>query len=76
MLQMFEVGDLVRFKASGIIRSRYNPNKRFGIVVSVRRDVFRSYNSSMEDLVEVLWMPWNKTERLMEFYLEHASGEG
>ena len=75
MLQMFEVGDMVRFKASGIVRSRYNPNKRFGIVVSVQRDVFRSYNSTMEDLVEVLWMPWNQTERLMEFYLEHASGE-
>ncbi len=75
MHPMFEVGDMVRFKASGIVRSRYNPNKRFGIVVSVRRDVFRSYNSSMEDLVEVLWMPWSQTERLMEFYLEHASGE-
>ena len=75
MPQMFEVGDMVRFKASGIVRSRYNPKKRFGIVVSVRRDVFRSYNSTMEELVEVLWMPWNQTERLMEFYLEHASGE-
>ena len=75
MRQMFEVGDMVRFKPSGIVRSRYNPNKRFGIVVSVQRDVFRSYNSSMEDLVEVLWMPWNQTERLMEFYLEHTGGE-
>jgi len=25
----------------------------------------------MEDLVVVRWMPWDKEERMMEFYLEH-----
>lgn len=68
---MFEIGDLVRFKKTGIVRSRYNPNKKIGIVVSVERDMFNSYDGSKEDLVLVRWMPWDKEERMMEFYLEH-----
>ena len=67
---MFEVGDLVRFKASGIVRSRYNPLKKFGVVVKIQRDKHESYNGIREDLVEVMWFPWQKIEKLMEFYLE------
>jgi len=67
---MFQIGDLVRFKSSGIIRSRYNPNKKFGIVVDVKRGVFDSYDGKKEDLIWVKWMPWNHTEKLMAFYLE------
>jgi len=67
---MFEVGDLVRFKPSGIVRSRYNPNKKFGIVTSVERDMFDSYDGDKQDLIVVRWMPWDKEERMMEFYLE------
>jgi len=72
---MFNVGDLVRFKRSGIVRSRYNPKKRFGIVISVKRNVYESYNGTKEDSVEVLWMPWNISENMMEFYLEHLEKE-
>ena len=43
---MFEVGDLVRFKRSGIVRSRYNPLKKVGIVVNIERDLFDSYDGS------------------------------
>jgi len=68
---MFDVGDLVRFKNKGIGKTRYNPNKKIGIVTSVRRNVFKSYDNSMEDLVVVRWLPWDKEERMMEFYLEH-----
>lgn len=68
---MFDVGDLVRFKAKGITKTRYNPNKKIGIVVSVERDMFDSYDGSKEDLIVVRWMPWDKEERMMEFYLEH-----
>ena len=75
MRLMFNVGDLVRFKRSGIVRSRYNENKRFGIVISVERNVFESYNGDKEDMIEVLWMPWNVTERMMEFYLEPLEKE-
>ena len=67
---MFELGDLVRFKKSGIVRSRYNPNKKFGIVVNVERDMFDSYDGKKEDLIHVKWMPWGRTEKLMAFYLE------
>ena len=67
---MFSVGDLVRFKASGIVRTRYNPNKKFGVIVEIERDVFDSYDGEKEDLIYVKWMPWNKTEKLMSFYLE------
>ena len=67
---MFEVGDLVRFKRSGIVRSRYNPLKKFGIIVAVERDLFDSYDGKKQDLVVVRWMPWDKEERMMEFYLE------
>ena len=67
---MFEVGDLVRFKPSGIVRSRYNPLKKFGIIVAIERDMFDSYDGRKEDLIVVRWMPWDKEERMMEFYLE------
>lgn len=72
---MFNVGDLVRFKSTGIVRSRYNPNKKVGIVVSIERDMFDSYDGSKEDLVVVRWMPWDKEEGMMEFYLEHLEKE-
>lgn len=68
---MFEIGDLVRFKPSGIVRTRYNPLKKFGIIIAIERDVFDSYDSTKQDLVVVKWMPWEKEERMMEFYLEH-----
>ena len=71
---MFDVGDLVRFKKSGIIRSRYSPKKKFGIVISVERDLFESYDGDKQDLIIVRWMPWDKEERMMEFYLEHLGG--
>ena len=67
---MFDIGDLVRFKPSGIVRSRYNPLKKFGIVVDVERDLFDSYDGRKEDLIVVRWMPWDKEERVMEFYLD------
>ncbi len=67
---MFEVGDLVRFKRSGIVRSRYNPLKKVGIVVNIERDLFDSYDGSKQDMIVVRWMPWDKEERMMEFYLE------
>jgi hypothetical protein len=67
---MFDVGDLVRFKPSGIVRSRYNPLKKFGIVVAIERNMFDSYDGDKQDLLIVRWMPWDKEERVMEFYLE------
>tara|TARA_R100000388_G_C7225596_1_gene151541 strand:+ start:659 stop:892 length:234 start_codon:yes stop_codon:yes gene_type:complete len=67
---VFEIGELVRFKPSGIVRSRYNPLKKFGIIVAIEREMFDSYDGSKQDLIVVKWMPWDKEERMMEFYLE------
>ena len=67
---MFEIGDLVRFKPSGIVRTRYNPNKKIGIIVKIERNMFDSYDGTKQDLIVVKWMPWDKEERMMEFYLE------
>ena len=72
---MFDVGDLVRFKPSGASKSRYNPNKAIGIVVRIERNMFDSYDGSKEDLIVVRWMPYDKEERMMEFYLEHLEPE-
>ena len=72
---MFEIGDLVRFKRTGIARSRYNPDKKIGIVVRIERNMFDSYDGSKEDLIVVKWMPYDKEERMMEFYLEHLEKE-
>ena len=72
---MFDVGYLVRFKPSGVSRSRYNPNKAIGIVVRIERNMFDSYDGSKEDLIVVRWMPYDKEERMMEFYLEHLEPE-
>jgi hypothetical protein len=67
---VFDVGDLVRFKRSGIVRSRYNTLKKFGVITSIERAKFDSYDGRKEDLITVLWMPWNKEEKMMGFYLE------
>ena len=71
---MFNVGDMVRFKPSGIVRARYNPLKKFGIIIKIERQQFKSYDGNLDDMVEVMWFPWQKTERIMEFYLEPANG--
>ena len=68
---MFEVGDLVRFKTSGIYRGRYNSNKKFGIVVDIHRNLVESLWGDKQDVLIVKWMPWDKEERVMNFYLEH-----
>lgn len=67
---MFDVGDLVRFKSSGIRRDRMNPNKKFGIVVKIEKDKVKSLWKTREDILTVRWMPWDKTEKVLGFYLE------
>lgn len=72
---MFNVGDLVRFRRSGIVKTRYNSTKMVGIVTLVERDLFASYDGVKQDLVVVKWLPLNEEERMMEFYLEHLTPE-
>ena len=72
---MFEIGDLVRFKTSGLYRGRFNPNKKFGIVVEIERNMVESLWGDKQDVLTVKWMPWDKEERVMNFYLEHLGDE-
>jgi len=67
---MLSVGDLVTFKRSNIQRDGLNPNKKLGIVLSIKRGAVKSLWGQREDVVIVRWMPWNKTEKVMSFYLE------
>ena len=70
---MFNIGDLVRFKASGINRGRYNPNKKLGIIVSIQKNAVQSLWGKKQDVVVVRWFPWDQEEKTMEFYLEHMT---
>jgi len=69
---MFNVGDLVILRRSGVATTRYHPDKKVGIVKSVRREVFLSYTGDKEDAITVYWMPLDAHETVMEFYLEFA----
>jgi hypothetical protein len=68
---MFNVGDLVVFKSTGIVKSRYDPLKKLGIILTIERNVYQSYDGTKEDAIGVFWIPLQQEERLMEFYLEH-----
>ncbi len=70
---MFEVGDLVRFKASNINQGRYNPKKKLGIVVSIKRNMIESMWGKKQDVIIVRWLPWDQEEKTIEFYLEHMT---
>lgn len=68
---MFEIGDLVRHKPSGLQRDRENPRKRFGIVVSIEKAAVQSMWGLNQDMITVRWMPWNQEQKLTEVLLEH-----
>ena len=68
---MFNIGDLVRYKASGIQRDRYNPLKKFGVVVAIERQQLKSLWGKNEDIIIVRWMPWDKKQKVAEARLEH-----
>ena len=72
---MFNVGDLVRFRRNGVVKTRYNSTKMVGIVTLVERDLFASYDGVKQDMVVVKWLPLNEEERMMEFYLEPLTPE-
>ena len=69
---MFNIGDLVVLKRVGVARTRFHPDKKIGIVKSVRREVFLSYTGDKEDAISVYWMPLDTHETMMECYLEFA----
>ena len=56
---MFNTGDLVQFKPSGLRRDYLHPLKRIGIIVSINRGEIKSLWGTTEDLIVVRWMPGN-----------------
>ena len=70
---MFEIGDLVRHKASGIQRDRDNPLKRFGIIISIENEKAKSIWGVSQSIITVRWMPWNREQKITEACLEHMT---
>ncbi len=73
---MFEVGDLVRFRSTGVVkRNREHPDKNIALVISVERNVFRTYEGDYDDRIKLRWMPLGKEESMPEFLLEKVTEE-
>ena len=71
---MFEIGDLVRFRSTGVVkRNREHPDKVIALVIDVERNVFRTYAGDYDDRVIVKWMPLGKEETMPEFLLEKVT---
>ncbi len=71
---MFEVGDLVRFRSTGVVkRNREHPDKTIALVISVERNVFRTYEGDYDDRIKLRWMPLGKEESMPEFLLEKVT---
>tara|TARA_Y100001937_G_scaffold95410_1_gene129556 strand:+ start:485 stop:703 length:219 start_codon:yes stop_codon:yes gene_type:complete len=56
---MFNIGDLVEFKPSGMQLDYLNPLKRIGVVISIDRGEIKSLWGTTEDRIVVKWMPGN-----------------
>ena len=68
---MFEIGDLVRFKKTGVAnKMRAKPDKRLALIVSIEREVYYSYTGELDDKVSVIWLGTEVEETIPEFYLE------
>ena len=71
---MFEVGDLVRFRSTGVVkRNREHPDKTIALVIEIERNVFRTYQGDYDDRIKVKWMPLGKEEVMPEFLLEKVT---
>ena len=71
MFEMFEVGDLVKFKSQGVVTlMRASPNKKIGLVTDIQREAYLCYSGDMDDRITVLWLGTQEEETLPEFYLE------
>ena len=73
---MFEVGDIVRFRKTGVAnKMRAKPGNYVALVVSVDREVYHSYSGDLEDRVHVVWLGTEVEECMPEFYLEKVEEE-
>lgn len=68
---MFEIGDLVRFKKTGVAnKMRAKPGNSIAIIVEIVREAYHCYSGDMDDRITVIWLGTNIEEIIPEFYLE------
>ena len=72
---MFNVGDLVRFKPSGIRLEYLHPLKKIGIIVSIERSDVKSLWGMTEDRIVVRWLPSDQEQTITSIRLEHVERE-
>ena len=72
---MFNVGDLVRFKPSGIRLEYLHPLKKIGIIVSIERSDVKSLWGMTEDRIVVRWLPSDQEQTITSIRLEHVETE-
>ena len=56
---MFNIGDLVEFKPSGMRLDYLNPLTRIGVITSIDRGEIKSLWGTTEDKIVVRWLPGN-----------------
>jgi len=59
---MFNIGDLVEFKPSGIRHDYLHPLKRIGIIISIDKSEIKSLWGTTEDRIVVRWLPDNNNQ--------------
>jgi hypothetical protein len=68
---MFEIGDLVRFKKNGVLtKTREAPHKKIGLISEIVREVYRSYDGTIDDKITIIWLGSEDEESMPEFLLE------
>lgn len=68
---MFEIGDLVRFKKNGVLtKTREAPHKKIGLISEIEREVYRSYDGTIDDKITIIWLGSEDEESMPEFLLE------
>ena len=70
---MFNIGDLVRFKPSGVRLEYLHPLKRIGIIVSINKGEIKSLWGTTEDRIVVRWLPANQEQVITSVRLKHLA---
>ena len=68
---MFEIGDSVRFKKTGVAnKMRAKPGNEIALIVGIIREAYHCYDGDMDDRITVIWLGTEIEETIPEFYLE------
>lgn len=71
---MFEIGELVKFRDTGVVKkNREHPGKQLGIVIAITREFFWTYEGDKDDRITVHWAPLGIQETMPEFLLEKVA---